>query len=54
MTLVIFIRFEHQHPKGIFKGVGDDASAHAFFLNIQLYYWELADIQMEISIFAYI
>lgn len=37
--------------KGIIKGVGDYAAAHAFFLNPQLWYWELADIQVEINIF---
>ena len=51
-TLVVLIRFDHQHIKGIVKSVGKFAAAHAF-PNEQLCYWELADIQVETDIFAY-
>lgn len=51
-TLIMLIRFDHQHIKWIIKGVQDYTATHAF-LNTQLYYWGLADIQVEIDIFAY-
>lgn len=50
--VVILIKFDHQHIKQIIKGVEDYMEVHAF-LNTRLYYWELADIQVEIDISVY-
>lgn len=51
-TLVLLIRFDHQHIKGIINGVGDFEAAHAF-LSTQLYHWGLAVIQVEVDPFTY-